>query len=120
MLQFTERELKLIRLMLDSAAAQGEVANASRMLVEALRARAVSAQDIEESLNKAAVPEYGHWAPDYGLCTMPWGKHKGHQFKDIPPSYFRYVKSWIEDPQGDRLPRMAALLSDIKAWLAQA
>jgi hypothetical protein len=105
--------------MLNSAAAKGEIENAARMFVEALRARSISAQDIEESLNKVTAPDYGHWAPDYGLCTMPWGKHKAQQFKDIPPSYFRYIVQWIEDPQGDRLPRMAGILSDIKAWLAQ-
>jgi hypothetical protein len=114
MLEFTDRELKLIWLMLDGAAAKGEIANAATSLALSLRARAVSAEVFTGSLPAPRT------RPDYGLCTMPWGKHRGEQFKDIAPSYFRYIIGWIEDPHGDRLPRMAGLLSDIKAWLAQA
>jgi hypothetical protein len=119
MLQFTDRELKLIRLMLNSAAAKGEIANASRMFAEALRARHVSAEDMEGSAGERLPVDDGYYTADYGLCTMPWGKHKGKEFRSIPPSYFRYIVQWIEDPDGDRLPRMAGILSDIKAWLAQ-
>jgi hypothetical protein len=122
MLRLTPKEVKLVWLMLDRAAARGEIENAARMFAQSLRARQVKAEEVEKALAKLNIepaPEPNCSKPDYGLCMMPWGKHRGKMFKEIAPSYFRYVVAWIEDPEGDRLPKMAGLLQDIKCWLAQ-
>lgn len=127
MLQLTDRERKLLWLMMDSGAADGEIANGARMFIESLRNRGFTAIELEEIFgavsSKGVQQNPKHWKPDYGLCTINFGKHKGKAFKEIPPSYL----AWMRDtkkaslaagdskyPEADR-----RLIFEIESFLAQ-
>jgi hypothetical protein len=126
MVEFTEIELKLLRLMLGSGAQPGEVSVSSTKLAESLRKRGVSSQDIEEALS-GSVNESGDgipakvWRPDYGLCTMPFGPTKGQRFMDISPYELRKVLAWLHrDPDHESKERkFADLIHDINEFLKQ-
>jgi hypothetical protein len=96
----TSIEIKLLRLVMNGTAAPGEVATGAAKLVESLRKRGVSAEEIETTLNtKRFVPKYTR--PDYGLIVCPFKKHRGELARDIDPSYLRFMIEWIrnhEDP----------------------
>ena len=90
----TATELKLLRLVMDGAAAPGEVANGATKLVESLRKRGISAEQIETAFaSKTVPPKYTR--PDYGLIVCPFKKHRGKQARDIDPSYLRYMVGLI-------------------------
>jgi uncharacterized protein (DUF3820 family) len=111
----TELEQKLMRLALDPAAAPGEIENCARKLFEQWRKRGLTIEQIlGEPQAAAANPEY--WAPDYGLCVMPFGKHKTKEFKDIPPSYLRWLKQELEQSPNQKFPN---LLEEITNFLNQ-
>lgn len=109
----TELEQKLMRLALDPAAAPGEIENCARKLFERRRGLTVE-QILGDPQPAAAGPEY--WAPDYGLCVMPFGKHKTKEFKDIPPSYLRWLKQELEQSPNQKFP---GLLEEITKFLNQ-
>jgi hypothetical protein len=94
---FTEVETKLLRLILNQNAATGEVAAGSIKLIESLRRRGVEAAAIERAF---ATKPAASLKPDYGLCTMPWGKHKGKIFADISPSDLRSAVDWARSIPG--------------------
>jgi hypothetical protein len=108
----TEQQQKLMRLALDPAAQPGEIANAARMVVEQWRKEGLTLEQIFGE-NGQRPPEY--WAPDYGLCTMPFGKHKGKEFKDIPPSYLR----WLSHDMRENGTKFPSLLEEIENFLDQ-
>ena len=63
-------------------------------LINALRARGVESSAIENALEgsgdtRTCPPVISK--PDWGLTTLPWGKHKGELLMDIPPSYLRWA-----------------------------
>ena len=70
----TPLEIKLLHLVLNEAAASGEVAIGATKLIESLRSRGVSVEQIETTLGRT-VPRYTR--PDYGLIPCPFKKHKG-------------------------------------------
>jgi hypothetical protein len=90
----TPLETKLLHLILNGAAAPGEIATGSAKLVESLRKRGVEAEEIENTLNRA-VPRYTR--PDFGLVTCPFKKHKGELARDIDPNYLKYMISWVRN-----------------------
>jgi hypothetical protein len=111
----TDLEQKLLRLALDPGAQPGEIANCARMLIEQWRKRGLSFDDILGAPPGAVkAPEY--WAPDYGLCVMPFGKHKGKEFKDVPPSYLRWLKAELAQNPNTRFP---SLIEEITNFLNQ-
>jgi hypothetical protein len=73
-LTLTPLELKLLHLVLNGGAASGEVATGAAKLVESLRSRGVSAEQIENTLKKT-VPRYTR--PDYGLTPCPFKETQG-------------------------------------------
>jgi hypothetical protein len=90
----TAIELKLLRLVMDGAAAPGEIANGSTKLFESLRKRGISAEQIETAFaSKTVPPKYTR--PDYGLIICPFKKHRGEQACDIDPAYLRFMIDWI-------------------------
>jgi hypothetical protein len=86
----TTIELKLLRLVMDGAAAPGEVANGATKLVESLRKRGISAEEIELAFASRTVPPK-YTRPDFGLIVCPFKKHKDEQARDIDPSYLRFM-----------------------------
>lgn len=110
----TELEQKLMRLALDPAAAPGEIENCARMLIEQWRKRGLTLDQILGPAVQSPAAEY--YAPDFGLCVMPFGKHKGKEFKDIPPSYLRWLKGELETSPNSKFPR---LLEEIISFLNQ-
>jgi hypothetical protein len=88
----TPLETKLLHLVLNGAAASGEVATGAAKLVESLRNRGVSAEQIENTLGRT-VPRYTR--PDYGLIPCPFKKHKNELARDISPDYLRYMVNWV-------------------------
>jgi hypothetical protein len=97
MVELTSVEAKVLRIVLDPAAPEGEVANASKKLVESLRRRGVSAYDIEEALSGET---NGNSGPaqmskaDWGLTRMPFGRNKGCLFMDISAYDLRSTRRW--------------------------
>jgi hypothetical protein len=81
--KLTSKERKLLTLMLDSAAAQGEISTSALKFAQSLRARGVEAHAIEQTLASADQPPVRQFGPDLGLCAMPWGKNKGKPFCEI-------------------------------------
>lgn len=90
----TPLETKLLHLVLNGAAAPGEVTTGATKLVESLRSRGVSAEQIEHTLSRT-VPQYTR--PDYGLIPCPFKKHKGELARDISPDYLKYMVSWVRN-----------------------
>lgn len=123
MVELTSIEIKLLRLMLDSAAQPGEVSASSLKLAESLRRRGVSAQDIEEALAEAGngngngVPPK-MWKPDYGLCVMPFGKTRGQRFMDLAPYDLRSARRWAMS-KPDLAQKFAEFIHDVDEFLKQ-
>jgi hypothetical protein len=93
--------MKLWRLLLDKSAAIGEVQTGAIKLIESLRKRGVEAQDFEQFFAPEPIRPQ-RLKPDFGLCMMPWGKHKGKIFADISPSDLRSAVDWARSiPGGD-------------------
>ena len=117
----TELEQKLIRLALDPAAAPGEIQNCAIKLVEFWRKRGLTVEQVFGANGAGAQLVQQYWAPDYGLCVMNFGKHKGKEFKDIPPSYFHWLLAKLKTEPAD--PRYrdsnARLISEIENFLNQ-
>jgi hypothetical protein len=118
----SELQQKLIRLALDRAAQPGEIANAAVKLIESWRAQGKTLEDLFGD-NALAVQEAAqqYWAPDYGLCKMRFGKHRDKEFKDIPPSYFRWLlpelkKKGPDEPYYENNQR---LIEEIENFLKQ-
>jgi uncharacterized protein (DUF3820 family) len=83
---FTPTEIKLIRLGLNHAAADGETKNAGSLLLTSLRKRNVRLEDILH-----LSPAYQRPAINYGEVLMSFGKFKGFRLKEIDPDYLRWV-----------------------------
>lgn len=117
----TDKERKLLALALGEGAFPGEIDNSAVMLLRSWRARGVTPSAISEG-NGAALAAPSEPAiycrPDFGLCAMPWGKHKGELFKDISPGYLQWAFDWINSDM-ERSIKMSALASDIQSFLAQ-
>lgn len=116
---FTDKERKLLNLALDAGAQTGEIDNSAVMFFRSLRARGVTPADLEGGDNgNGAAPPPIYARPDYGLCAMPWGKHKGSLFKDIPPTYLKWALDWINE-EPERAEKMKALAESIEGFLSQ-
>lgn len=89
-MHLAELEVKLLRLALDPGAHPGEVEGAALRLIMLWRRRGLTIEAFQAN-GAAAAPAVQYYAPDYGLCKMPFGKHKDKEFKDIPPSYLRWL-----------------------------
>jgi hypothetical protein len=120
----SELQRKLIRLALDPAAHPGEIQNCAIKLIESWRREGKHPEEIFGDDKPALAAAYQYWAPDYGLCTMRFGKHKEKQFKDIPPSYFRWLlpklREDLTNPEKAKyLASTQGLIDDIENFLKQ-
>jgi hypothetical protein len=118
--QLTALETKLLRLALNEGAAPGEVSISAQKLVESLRRRGISAEAIESTFQDAREPvmEAKKWSPDFGLCTMPWGRHKGERFMDISPHELKSAMYWAQS-KPDLARRFAEFIHDVECFLKQ-
>ena len=112
----SELEQKLLRLALDPGAQPGEIQAAAIKLVEFWRKKGLSMEDILGPPNQVAAPQY--YAPDYGLCVMPFGWNKGKQFKDISPGDLEKTLAWIRDNES-KAQRFRSIAHQIEQFLNQ-
>ena len=111
------RRTKILALVLDRNAAQGEVEVGALKLIESLCKRGVTLQQFTEPLGEALPMKQS--APDYGLCTMPWGRNKGKFFMDVAPSELRSAASWARSkPEVAR--KFATFIADVEKFLQQS
>ena len=117
------QQAKLMRLILNSAASDGEALNALSMLRHSLAKTGPDPHDLVDALENAGFAEKEQAPlapepskPDYGLCRVPFGKNKGALFMDIPPYELRNIRRWcLSKPE--LATKFADLISDIEAYL---
>jgi hypothetical protein len=116
--KLTALEVKLLSLILDQSAAEGEISAGAQKLVESWRRRGVTA----EQLSQILAPEpllAKQFEPDYGLCRFPWGRNKGKLFIDVAPSELRNAANWARsNPEVAR--KFSGFISDVEKFLAQS
>ena len=119
--ELTDLERKLLRLALCRSAQLGEITTSAVKFVQSLRDRNVESVLIETVLDGGSndvEPAIRMSHPDYGLVVMPWGKHKGEMFMDIPPNYLRWARHWILQDE-ERAQRFQDLAASIEQFLQQ-
>lgn len=122
MVKLSPVEAKLLRLLLDGAAAGPEAEVARRKLIDSLSGHGLSGHDIAEMLEhpQELLPEPPPQMskPDYGLCRMPFGKTKGQLFMDLPPYDLRNARRWaMSTPELAR--KFASFIHDVDEFLNQ-
>ena len=120
-LELTDTERKLLRLGLDPAAEPGEIQGGAVKFFNSLRRRGITALEFEEGLSEEngdafAPPKKS--VPDYGLQKMPFGRHKGEMFMDIPPMDLRSTFRWINETP-DKAAKFKDLAFAIQEFLKQ-
>jgi hypothetical protein len=116
-------QAKLMRLALDSGAADGEALNALAKLRALLEKEGPNPHELCDALQLAgfALPEEVPLPPvpvkpNYGLCTIPFGKNKGTLFMDSSPYELRRIKEWCEETP-EKKQKFTQLIHDIEAFL---
>jgi hypothetical protein len=116
-------QAKLMRLVLDSGAADGEALAALSKLRENLRANGPDPHELVDALQNAcfALPEEiplppAPSKPDYGLNVIPFGHNKGQLFMDTKPYDLRRLWEWCIKTDA---AKFASLIHDIDAFLNQ-
>jgi hypothetical protein len=121
-MELTELELKLLRLGLDPAAQTGGIQGCAIKLFASLRARGVSAQYFELTIKRAnhlpAEPSPVPLKPDPGLNTVPFGKHKGKPFCEVPPRDLRSTLDWLRS-KPDLTRKFGRLIEELEQFLYQ-
>ena len=109
-------ELKLLRLVLDAGAHAGEAESSRQKLIASLAKRGLSHHDVIEALVE---PDNSRLSkPDYGLCQMPFGAHKGELFMDISPHELRSAQRWaMKTPQ--LAQKFARFIENVERFLNQ-
>jgi hypothetical protein len=117
-------QAKLMRLALDSGAADGEALNALSKLRNSLRAEGPDPHELVDALQNAgfamseeaplpAVPTKS----DFGLCRVPFGRLKGQLFMDTSPYELRRIREWcLGSPE--KTTKFSDLIHDIEMFLA--
>jgi hypothetical protein len=101
-------QAKLLRLALDSGAADGEALAALSKLRQNLQQNGPAPHDLVDALENAglALPEEAALPPapskpDYGLCVIPFGRNKGTLFMDASPyDLRRLIKGMVPGLSG--------------------
>jgi hypothetical protein len=88
----TDKEEKLLRLALDGAAQPGEYSNAATKWIESMRRRGITVETrFDAYLSPPEEPAEVEREPDPGLVRMPFGKHQGKRFCDVPRTYLYWI-----------------------------
>ena len=116
-------QAKLMRLALDSAAADGEALNALSKLRANLKENGPQPHELVDALEHAGLllPEEAPLPPasakpNYGLCTVPFGRNKGTLFMDASPYDLRCLREWCKGSP-EKEAKFASLIHDIEAFL---
>ena len=116
-------QAKLMRLCLDSGAADGEALNALSKLRENLRANGPDPHELVDALTSAgfALAEEAPLPPapskpDYGLSKIPFGPNKGQLFMDTRPYELRRLREWCQKTDA---AKFASIIHDIEAFLGE-
>jgi hypothetical protein len=117
-------QAKLMRLALDSGAADGEALNALSKLRSSLEKEGPDPHELVDALLSAgfALPEETplppvQTKPDYGLCKIPFGPNRGTLFMDTSPYELRRIREWcLESP--DKARKFRDLIHDIEMFLS--
>lgn len=116
-------QAKLMRLALDSGAADGEALNALSKLRSSLKADGPDPHELVDALQNAgfALPEEAPLPPvptkpDYGLCAIQFGKNKGALFMDTSPYELRRIREWCLGSE-EKAAKFANLIHDIEQFL---
>jgi hypothetical protein len=116
-------QAKLLRLVLDSGAADGEALNALSMLRDNLRANGPDPHELVDALENAgfaltdqALLPPARSKPDYGLTVVPFGRNKGQLFMDARPYDLRRLREWCVKTDA---AKFNGLIHDIDAFLNQ-
>jgi hypothetical protein len=117
-------QAKLMRLALDSGAADGEALNALSILRHSLKQNGPDPHDLVNALESAgfALPQEAPLAPvsakpDYGLCKIPFGPNKGQLFMDTSPYELRRIREWCLSSE-EKAQKFADLIHDIEMFLS--
>jgi hypothetical protein len=117
-------QAKLMRLALDSGAADGEALNALSKLRANLQENGPTVHELVDALQNAgfALPEEAPLPPvptkpDYGLCKIPFGKNKDALFMDTSPYELRRIREWCLGSE-EKKAKFAGLIHDIEAFLS--
>jgi hypothetical protein len=93
-----DKAKKLIILLMDGSAADGERDTATRKLIECLRTNFKDGYALLEEWGngkKAAAPPPAHSSSSvYGEFTMPFGQYKGQPIREVPVDYLLYILDW--------------------------
>jgi hypothetical protein len=117
-------ELKLLRLILDTATQHGEAEAGRCKLLESLHRRGLSGHDVVELIQAGPYPDLDisppkMSKPNYGLTKMPFGRTKGQLFMDIAPYDLRNARRWaMRTPELQR--KFAGFIHDVGEFLNQS
>jgi hypothetical protein len=115
---FNEREQKMIRLVLDPGAQEGEIANGATLLVRSLRARGITPDVL---LGHSPADRPGAEKPNATgtLYIFPnWGKNANKSFAQIEKSYLSWVvRVWFVNLDEEGRRQWQWLDHDIRAYL---
>jgi|SRR6516162_1884885 hypothetical protein len=118
------QQAKLMRLILNSAASDGEALNALSKLRHSLAKTGPDPHELVDALENAGFAEKEQAPlppepskPDYGLCKIPFGKNKNQLFMDTPPYELRRLREWILTKSPETAVRFAEVVHDIEAYL---
>jgi len=116
-------QAKLMRLSLDSGAADGEALTALSKLRRNLKDHGPDPHELVDALQSPgfAMPEEAplppvSTKPDYGLCRIPFGSNKGTLFMDTSPYELRRIREWCLGSEEKKV-KFADLIHDIEAFL---
>jgi hypothetical protein len=122
-------QAKLLRLALDSGAADGESLTAISKLRQSLLAEGPNPHELIDALQNAgfASPEEAPLPPvptkpDYGLCKIPFdsprpnGPKKGDLFMDTSPYDLRRLREWCKKTP-ELAAKFASIIHDIESFL---
>jgi len=116
-------QAKLMRLALDSGAADGEALNALSKLRANLQENGPTVHELVDALVSGGLAMSEETPlppvptkPDYGLCAIPFGKNKGALFMDTSPYELRRIREWCMGSE-EKKAKFAGLIHDIEAYL---
>ncbi len=115
-MKLTDKELKLLQLLLDPAVHSGEADACRLKLLGCLNQRGLDAYDLIEAIQSQTSSQSPVVRPNYGLCRMPFGKTKGQCFADLSPAELRSARNWaLRSPQ--LAHKFSDFIHDVNAFL---